>query len=114
MTHNTPQKIEEKFYELIEPEIMDFQIHVREVTGGSRYPSVDSTRLSCACKKALTSLASEVRKEERERINQFFADKADYDTETDCTVITDRVYHEAFHPDETEALQSLAHREDHE
>lgn len=37
-------------------------------------------------------------KAERERINQFFADKADYDTESDCTIISDRVYHKAFNP----------------
>lgn len=36
---------------------------------------------------------------ERERINQFFAVKADYDTDSDCVIITDKVYHQAFFPD---------------
>lgn len=36
---------------------------------------------------------------ERERINQYFAAKADYDTDNDCVIITDKIYHRAFFPD---------------
>ncbi len=39
------------------------------------------------------------RESERERINQFFAVKADYDTDNDCVILTDKVYHQAFFPD---------------
>lgn len=41
----------------------------------------------------------EVVKVERERINQYFAAKADYDTDNDCVIITDKIYHRAFFPD---------------
>lgn len=42
---------------------------------------------------------AEAVKADRERINQFFAVKADYDTDSDCVIITDKVYHQAFFPD---------------
>lgn len=52
--------------------------------------------------KLQTTLHQELQKtreSERERINQFFAVKADYDTDNDCVILTDKVYHQAFFPD---------------
>lgn len=40
------------------------------------------------------------KRDERERINQYFADKATYDTETENTIISEKTYNRAFNPDE--------------
>jgi hypothetical protein len=39
------------------------------------------------------------KRDERERINQYFADKASYDVETDETIISEKTYHRAFNPE---------------
>ena len=51
----------------------------------------------------LAQQKQQIAEEERKRINQYFADKADYDVETDCTIISDRIYHKAFNPNGCES-----------
>lgn len=53
------------------------------------------TQIEPKLRRALTQAHQAGMDEERERINQYFAAYADYDTETECVIIHDRTYHKA-------------------
>lgn len=98
-THNTREveKIVEEFKEIYGDYLTGyFCCNGREC--GCNGTEVD-TEAYCWLRTTLHQQIQKAKEEERERINQFFAVKADYDTDNDCVILTDKVYHQAFFPD---------------
>jgi len=66
----TEKRLEKVDWREIDGAIMDFQIHVRKVTGGNNSTCVDSTDLKSAIKQTLTTSITQAIAEERERVRE--------------------------------------------
>ena len=81
-------------------------INIRATLQDETVIEIDTTDILLKVSEVVDGIVEKATLKERERINQYFADKAEYDTDTDCTIITDRVYHRAFNPDGCNSVNS--------